>query len=145
MKLIGEFTTPTPSTALTALGDNKPALQAVPAFRSLSVSEDGTIVTVFTPVTPFGRMTLNTLIRTEEISAHGAVLRVTAHRAQHAVDARIELRFAAEGSGSHVTWVADLAVLGPAASVGQRVAREVATRTIGETLQSAAALAAQTS
>jgi carbon monoxide dehydrogenase subunit G len=143
MRLTGEFATPAPPAALTALGHHRQALQAVPAFRSLSVDEDGTVVTVFTPTTPLGRLPLNTRIQTVESSARGAVLRVTARRAQHAVDATIELRFDADGLGSRVRWEAELTVLGPAASVGQRVARELATRAIGETLQSAAALAAQ--
>lgn len=147
MRLTGEFTTPAPPAALTALGDHRQTLRAVPAFRSLSVDEDGTVVTVFTPMTPLGRLPLSTRIQATESSARGAVLRVTARRAQHAVDATIEVRFDADadGLGSRVCWEAELTVLGPAASVGQRVARELATRAIGETLQSAAALAAQTS
>ncbi|MEW2113682.1 SRPBCC domain-containing protein [Streptomyces sp. NPDC005474] len=143
MRLTGEFTTPAPPVALAALGHDRQALQAVPAFHALSVDEDGTVVTVFTPTTPLGRLPLSTRIQTREASAQGAVLRVTAWRAQHAVDATIELRFVADGPGSRVLWEAELTVRGPAASVGQRVAREVATRAIGQTLQSAAALAAQ--
>lgn len=61
--------------------------------------------------------------------------------AQHAVDVRIVLAFTPHGDGSRVTWTADLVVRGPARSVGQRVARGVSARVIGDVLRDAAAVA----
>ncbi|MEW2398247.1 SRPBCC domain-containing protein [Streptomyces sp. NPDC046862] len=107
----------------------------------MTTRQDGSVQALFTPRTPFGRIPLRTRIRAERADSEGAVLAVHAVRAQHAVDVRIQLAFSAAESGSRVTWCADLAVRGPAASVSQRVAREVAARVIGEVLESAAALA----
>ena len=141
MHIGGEFITPGSGTALAALAGRTDDLKAVAALDDVTTGPDGSVRALFSPVTPFGRLGLRTRIRAERADAAGAVLTVHAVRAQHAVDVRIELGFVPVDQGSRVTWSADLTVRGPAASVGQRVAREVARRAIAEVLQGAAALA----
>ncbi|WP_128377189.1 SRPBCC domain-containing protein [Streptomyces cavernae] len=141
MRLTGEFTTAGSGAALAALAGRTDELKAVATLDEVTTDADGAVRALFTPATPFGPLPLRTRIRTERADASGAVLAVHAVRAQHAVDVRIELAFTAGESGSRVTWSAELALRGPAASVGQRVAREVANRAIAEVLRGAAALA----
>ncbi|WP_017240872.1 SRPBCC domain-containing protein [Streptomyces sp. SS] len=141
MRIAGEFTTPSSGASLAGLTDRVDELTAVPTLDEVTNGPDGSVCALFSPVTPFGRLPLRTRIRTERADADGAVLAVHARRAQHAVDVTIELGFVPCDAGSRVTWSADLTVRGPAASVGQRVAREVAARAIAEVLQAAASLA----
>ncbi|CAM5451625.1 hypothetical protein SALBM311S_04557 [Streptomyces alboniger] len=141
MLITGEFTVSGSGAALAALAARTEELSSVTALTEVTVGQDGAVNALFSPLTPFGRIPLRTRIRAEQANSEGALLAVHAVRAQHAVDVRIHLTFSAEESGSRVTWSADLAVRGPAASVSQRVARQVAARAIGEVLESAAALA----
>ncbi|MGC9537481.1 SRPBCC domain-containing protein [Streptomyces sp. UG1] len=141
MRVTGEFTTRGSGSALAALADRTAELKSVATLDEVTTGPDGSVHALFTPATPFGPLPLRTRIRAEHAAADRALLSVHAVRAQHAVDVRMELTFTACESGSRVSWAADLTVRGPAASVGQRVAREVAGRAIAEVLQSAAALA----
>lgn len=141
MRITGEFVTQASGAGLAKLACRTAELPAVAPLDDVTTGPDGSVHALFSPATPFGRLPLHTRIRAEHADEGGAVLAVHARRAQHAVDVRIELAFVPCESGSRVTWSADLIVRGPAASVGQRVAREVAGRAIGDVLRSAAALA----
>lgn len=151
MKLEGEFSTTTSIDRLLAGAGEPGVLAGVASLSDVERRPDGAIGAVFHPVTPLGRMSLRTVItRTEEDRTEGGTtavrLRVVGRRGVQAVDCDLCALLSVEGTGAvggtTVRWSADLVVRGNAASVGQRVAREVAARAVATVLQEVAAASA---
>lgn len=138
MNVSGEFVTTTSPAALVRLRRDPDRLACVPRLRDTKVSDDGSVRTVFTPVTPLGRVPLSTAIRVDHADDTGARLRVNASRGAQAVDVDLRLGFCEAGDATQVSWTAEVHVRGAAASVGQRVAADIARRAISDVLQSAA-------
>lgn len=138
MNLTGEFTTVATATALTGLRDQG-RLAKVEGLSGVEIRSDDTIRATFRAVTPLGAIPLATTIVVDSVDEHGARLRVCGRRGAQSVDVDLRLTFEdADGNGTKVAWSADLRLGGAGASVGQRVARDVATRAIADVLQAAA-------
>ncbi len=141
MNLSGEFTAAATPQALTGLLSDAGRLEGVGGLSSVSVSGADTLDCIFSPVTSLGRIPLRTTITTLSAAPDAAALRVVGVRGHQAVDADIALEFAPADSGTTVRWTADVVVRGGAASVGQRVWSELASRAIGDVLAAAASVA----
>jgi carbon monoxide dehydrogenase subunit G len=139
MRLTGRFTTTAGVAALTAIRAKPEKLSGVPTLHDIHLGADGAVHALFTPATSFGRFPIAVRIVPEATSDDGVQLRVHGRYGQSVVDVRIDLAFEAGDAGPVVNWDADLIVRGPAASIGQRVARDVAGRAIADVLESAAA------
>lgn len=141
MNITGSFTTTTPVAALTELGSTPGPLVGVSTLSDLRPGADGAVLATFSPVTALGRIPLATTITTVSRDGSRAVLRVVGRHGVQTVTVDLELEVdepAPGGTGSTVTWSATLVVRGTAASVGQRVARDIAARAIGSVLAEAA-------
>jgi carbon monoxide dehydrogenase subunit G len=143
MNITGAFTTATPVGGLRALGSRPELLEQVSTLRDVRAGGAAVVHAVFLPVIALGRIPLATTITTLEESETGARLRVTGRRGVQLVDVDLRLEFAAERDRTTVTWQAEVVVRGNAASVGQRVARDIAARAIGDVLAEAAAVAGE--
>ncbi len=143
MNITGAFTTATPVGGLRALGSRAELLEQVSTLRDVRAGGADVVHAVFLPVIALGRIPLATTITTLEESETGARLRVTGRRGVQLVDVDLRLEFAAERDRTTVTWQAEVVVRGNAASVGQRVARDIAARAIGDVLAEAAAVAGE--
>ncbi len=144
MRLQGGFRTGTPAARLAALSSSPELLGRVSQLRNVSGGHGAPVNAVFGPTTPMGRIPLDTTIRVHQESASGADLYVVAQRGTQQVQVTLMIRLepAPDGtSGTDVTWTADMLIRGTLASVGQRVARDVATRAIGQVLAEAATVA----
>jgi len=144
VKITGSFTTTTPVAALTGLGSTPGPLVGVSTLSELRPGADGAVLATFSPVTALGPIPLATTITTVSRDGSRAVLRVVGRRGIQTVTVDLELEVdepVPGGPGSTVTWSATLVVRGTAASVGQRVARDIAARAIGSVLAEAADLA----
>lgn len=144
MNITGSFTTTTPVAALTKLGSTPEPLVGVSTLRDLRSGADGAVLATFSPVTALGRIPLATTITTVSRDGSRAVLRVVGRRGVQSVTVDLELEVGDPEpgvAGSTVTWSATVVVRGTAASVGQRVARDIAARAIGSVLAEAADLA----
>jgi len=139
VKVKGEFTTTTSAGALRALDSQPEKLAGVPALDDVLATPDGGFTALFTPTTPFGRQPIETRVVTERADESGAELRVHGRRGPHVIDVELTISLAEASGGTVVTWEAEVGVRGAAASVGQRVALDVARRAIGDLLVSAAA------
>ena len=138
MNVAGEFTSPAPPAALATLATDRSRLGAVAVLRDLVVDAD-TVRARFRPGSLFAGTTFDVAIRAGRVGPESAELHVVGRHGPHLVDVALRLGFVPAGSGSRVTWSAEVAVRGPMASVGQRVIRDLATRAIDEVLQQAAA------
>lgn len=138
MKLSGDFTTSSTVEALQALEGRADRLATVPTLSEVGPGPDSSIEALFSPKTPFGRTPIAVRIVPQDTNADGARLQVRGRHGPNAFDVRIALAFAPGASGTQVSWRADLDVRGPAASIAQRVAADVAHRAIGDVLSSAA-------
>lgn len=95
----------------------------------------------FSPITALGPIPLATTITTVSRSGSRAVLRVVGRRGVQSVTVDLELDVhddTGDTTGAVVSWSAEVVVRGSAASVGQRVARDIATRAISSVLAEAA-------
>ena len=138
MNVSGEFATSASPAALLRLRRDPAWLARVPALRDVTVTDHGTVRTVFSPVTPLGPVPLRMAIVVEHADTTGARLRVNASRGAQAVDVDLRLGFREAGDATQVSWTAEVRVRGAAASVGQRVAGDIARRAIADVLQHAA-------
>lgn len=141
MKVLGEFTTKSGVDALRSLRDRIDRLAQVPSLSEVRSAPGQSVRAMFSPATPFGQMPITVHIIPMETNGQDVRLDVHGRRGPHTLDVEIALTFASLVSGTHVKWLADIAVRGPAASVGQRVATDIAQRAIGEVLAAAADLA----
>ena len=141
MKINGQFNTSASIAQLRALQGQPAALANVATLRDVSVAGGGVIEALFTPKTSFGRLPIAVRITPEPTGDNGGELRVHGRRGQHVIDVDIRLSFAGNGTATAVSWDADVVVRGPAASVGQRVARDLTRQAIADVLQAAAAAA----
>ncbi|TRW46581.1 CoxG family protein [Georgenia yuyongxinii] len=141
MRLDGTFDTPANPAALRRLATSPEVLAAVPTFTDVEAG-DGAIKAGFHPVIALGPIRFDTTITAGEVTDTSAVVGVVAQRGNNAVTADIQLTFEPTGDGARVAWQADVLVAGPAASVGQRVAGEIAHRAIDEVLRATARAAA---
>lgn len=138
MNVAGEFTSPVPPATLATLATDRSRLEQVAVLSDL-VLDAGTIRARFRPASLFAGTTFEVAIRPDRVGPESAELRVLGRHGPHLVDVALSLDFVPAGTGSRVTWSAEVAVRGPMASVGQRVIRDLATRAIDEVLQQAAA------
>jgi carbon monoxide dehydrogenase subunit G len=138
MNIGGEFTTASTVDALRDLASRIDRLSTVPALTEVGPGADGSVDAVFSPATSFGRFPIAVRITPQATDATGARLTVHGWRGPHVFDVRLALSYAEAALGTHVTWQAEVDVRGPAASVAQRVACDVARRAIGDVLSSAA-------
>lgn len=143
MNVSGHLRTASSVRALAALSGSLESLESVSTLHDVSTDEDGDLRATFVPVTALGRFVLRTTISTVSVDERGARLRVTARSGNYRVTADIALAFATDDAATWVTWDAEVGVHGTAASVGQRVARDIAQRAIGEVLADAADAARQ--
>jgi carbon monoxide dehydrogenase subunit G len=141
VKVDGEFSSPAAPTALRTLGTDRDRLGDVRALSDLEVDGDGAIRGRFAPQSLFAGTTFDVVIRTVRVDGESAELHVSGRHGPHLVDVTLKIGFAAAGTGTRVTWSADVTARGPLASIGQRVLRDLAARAIGEVLHQAAAVA----
>lgn len=141
MNITGSFQTTTAVAGLRALAATPVVLEKVSTLRDVHAVAPGVVQAVFSPVISLGRIPLATTITMVDDTDSAAVLRVIGRRGVQSVDVGLQLQFTPTGAGTSVTWVADVVVRGNAASVGQRVARDIAARAIGSVLAEAAAVA----
>ncbi|WP_433286423.1 SRPBCC domain-containing protein [Pseudonocardia sp. CA-142604] len=141
MKVGGQFTVASSVGALRVLETQPEKLAGVASLSDVVSTPDGGFTALFTPATPFGRQPIATRVATERADERGAALRVHGRRGPHVIDVELTISFVEASEGTIVGWEADVWVRGPAASVGQRVALDVARRAIGDLLVSSAACA----
>lgn len=141
MKLNGQFLAPVSPASLLALRNGQSGLATVNCLRDVRWDDAGVLRAVFTPPRTVVPIPLQVIITVKRADADGALLQVHGRRGPHAVDVALSVDFSSSAGGTHVTWSAELAVRGPAASVGQRVARDIATAAIIDVLHQAAAAA----
>lgn len=143
MNVSGHFTTASSAEALASLSSTPAALNQVSTLEDVVVDANGDVRARFVPVTALGRFVLRVTISTVAQDNRGARLRVIARSGTYRVSADIALAFVAGDVANAVTWDAEVAVRGAAASVGQRVARDIAQHVIGEVLAESADAARQ--
>ena len=148
MKINGQFVTPVSPASLlalplrfAALGDGPSSWAAVGSLREVRRDGAGVFRAVFTPPQAVVPIPLQVTITVQRAAADGALLSVHGRRGPHAVDVALTVDFSDEPGGTRVSWAADLAIRGPAAGVGQRVARDLASAAISDVLHQAAAAA----
>ncbi len=141
MRLSGAFTTAASGIQLRDLFDSPADLETVPTLRDVTRRDQDSLAMVFTPRTSLGPIPLATTVRKVFESDERMELAVNGQRGSQAVDVDLALSLAPaheDPSRTAVSWTADVAVCGAAASVGQRVARDLAIHAIGDLLESAA-------
>ena len=141
MNISGRFTTLNSTAALAGLPTAPESLESVSTLHDVGTDDSGDVVATFVPVTALGRFVLRVAIRAVSYDGDSARLRVVGSRGQNVVTVDIALAFTSAVDGTAVTWDAEVLVHGPVASVGQRVARDVARQVIGEVLAETAAVA----
>jgi len=142
VNVAGEFTTATPIAGLRALGAKPDVLERVSTLRDVRTGAGGVVHAVFTPSISLGQIPLATTITTLEEDETGARLRVVGRRGTQLVDVDLRMDFKSTTDGvTVVNWNAGLIVRGNAASVGQRVARDITMRAIASVLAEAAQVA----
>lgn len=143
MKISGQFVTPTAADALRKLGEDDHKLSTVSGLQDVHTTGDGVIHAMYAPAALFVPSPFRVAIRTDRLDDNRAALRVHARLGPNAVDVQLTITFAntRKRPGTAVHWSADVAVRGPAASVGQRVTRDLATKALDEVLQATAAIA----
>ncbi|MGW4213655.1 SRPBCC domain-containing protein [Lentzea sp. NPDC004789] len=141
MMLTGRFETSAAATALLALHGGVDALAAVPTLRDVRLDGSGNVRAVFTPRSTFVPMPFSITVAVQQAGAEGAVLSVHGTRGPTAVDVVLVLGFTPCPQGTYVSWAADVAVRGPAATVGQRVVRDLVSSALEEILHDTAAVA----
>jgi hypothetical protein len=148
MKINGQFVTPVSPASLlalplrfAALGDGPSSWAAVGSLRDVRRDDAGVFRAVFTPPHAVVPIPLQVTITVQRAAADGALLYVHGRRGPHAVDVALTVDLSDEPGGTRVSWAADLAIRGPAAGVGQRVARDLASAAISDVLHQAAAAA----
>ena len=89
----------------------------------------------FSPVIGLGPIPFVTTAVTRAQAPRRVELGVNARHGLHAVDVELVVELDETVSGTSVVWLADVVVRGAAASVGQRVAKDLATKAIGDLLE----------
>jgi carbon monoxide dehydrogenase subunit G len=141
MKVGGQFTVASSVGALRVLETQPEMLAGAASLSDVVSTPGGGFTALFTPTTPFGRQPIAARVVTERADDSGAALRVHGRRGPHVIDVELTITFVEASEGTVVSWEADVWVRGPAASVGQRVALDVARRAIGDLLVSSATCA----
>ena len=141
MKINGQFVTPVSPASLLALQDGPSSWAEVGSLSNVRRDGAGVFRAVFTPPHAVVPIPFQVTISVQRAAADGALLHVHGRRGPNAVDVALTVDLTDEPGGMRVTWAADLAIRGPAAGVGQRVARDLATAAIGDVLHQAAAAA----
>jgi carbon monoxide dehydrogenase subunit G len=139
MRISGQFTTTASVGALRALNAEPEKLSALPTLGDVVSTADGRFAVVFTAATPFGPQPIEARVVTERADETGSALRVHGRRGTHVIDVELTISWEEIQGGTAVSWEAEVGVRGPAASVAQRVAADVARCAIGDLLVSAAA------
>lgn len=138
MKVLGEFTSRSGVDALRGLRDRTELLEGVATLSDVRPGREQSVRALFTPTTPFGQIPIAVHIVPLETNDRDASLRVHGRRGPHVLDVRLALSFTPLASGTQIAWQAEVDVRGPAASIGQRVAIDVARRAIEEVLAAVA-------
>jgi carbon monoxide dehydrogenase subunit G len=95
----------------------------------------------FAPVLGLGPIPFITTVVTKAQGPERVELAVTARHGLHAVDVDLVVQLDETSGGTDASWIADVVIRGAAASVSQRVAKDLATKAIGDLLASIATLA----
>lgn len=134
IQVSGDFTAAATPEELMARQRHPTRLAAVDTLSDVTLDEAGRIHAQFTPRTPLGRIPMHTVISTD-VAADGDT-RVTVHasRGAHVVDATLVITFNRRVDTTQVTWSGEVRFGGTAASVGQRVATELASSAIHDVL-----------
>lgn len=136
--ITGTFSPPPGTVTLPALTGSVEALSRLPALHHVEAVDGGQLRAVFTPDTPFGRVPFQLRIVVDHADGRRAALRVHGRRGPHVVDVELTAELAAGAESTELHWTADVAVRGPAASAGRRVALDVAGRAIGDAVRAVA-------
>jgi carbon monoxide dehydrogenase subunit G len=123
------------------LHGNHSALVAVPTLSDVRLDGSGVVRAVFTPRCTFVPMPFAITVAVERATAAGAALSVHGTRGPTALDIALQLDFLSGPQGTVVSWSAYVAVRGPAATVGQRVVRDLVSAALEEILHDTAAVA----
>jgi carbon monoxide dehydrogenase subunit G len=138
MKVEGVFPTDATVAQLHALFASPASLETVPCLAEVVRTDSRTLRMVFTPRLALGPVPLATAVVTTGASAERVELKVCGRHGAQMVDVALVVCLAPTELGTTVSWTADVVVRGAAASVGQRVAGDLAARAIGDLLASAA-------
>jgi Carbon monoxide dehydrogenase subunit G (CoxG) len=141
MKINGQFVTPVSPASLLALQDGQGSWAEVGSLSNVRRDDAGVFRAVFTPPHAVVPIPLQITITVQRAAADGALLHVHGRRGPHAVDVALTVDLSDDPGGTRVSWAADLAIRGPAAGVGQRVARDLASAAISDVIHQAAAAA----
>jgi carbon monoxide dehydrogenase subunit G len=141
MRTAGAFTTSASPARLRELFESPAALSAVSTFRNVVRRDPATLSMTFTPVLGLGPIPFITTVVTKAQGPQRVELAVTACHGLHAVDVDLVVQLEETSRGADVAWIADVVVRGAAASVSQRVAKDLATRAVGDLLESIVRLA----
>lgn len=141
MRIEGAFTTRATGDQMRELLGSAERVNEVPALTDVVRIDPRTLAMVYSPRLVMGPVPLSTTIETVSESDERVDLLVTASRGAQAIEVALALRLEAADARSTVSWVADVAVRGNIASVGQRVARDLIARAIDDILTEAAHVA----
>jgi hypothetical protein len=134
IQVSGDFTATATPVELVARQQQPTRLGAVDTLNDVTLDEAGRIHARFTPRTPLGRIPLHTVITTDVAADGSATVTVHASRGPHTVDATLVINFDRRVDSTQVTWSGEVRLGGTAASVGQRVATDLARTAIHEVL-----------
>ena len=142
MRTAGAFATSASDAQLHELFASPAPLSAIPTLRNVVRTDPETLTMIFAPVIGLGPIPFITTVVTKAQAQQRVELAVNARHGLHAVDVDLVLQLDETAAGTAASWIADVVVRGAAASVGQRVAAALATKAIGDLLESIAKLAA---
>lgn len=134
IQVSGGFATPATPEELVAWQTQPLRLAAVDTLNDVTLDAAGRIHALFTPRTPLGRIPLRTVIVSEVAADGSATVTVNATRGAHTVDATLLITFDRRDGATQVTWAGEMHLGGAAASVGQRVATDLASTAIDQVL-----------
>jgi carbon monoxide dehydrogenase subunit G len=138
MRTAGTFATTATHQQLREVFASPAALSAVPTIRNVVRTAPQSLSMIFTPVIGLGPIPFTTTVVTKAEAPQRVELAVNARHGLHAVDVDLVLQLAETSGGTAASWIADVVVRGAAASVGQRVAKDLATKAIADVLQNIA-------
>ena len=143
MRITGQLTTPASRAQLRTVLASPEALSALTTLRDVTRTDPTTLSMTFTPSLGLGPIPFATTVVTKTDNDDHVELAVHGRYCAHVVDVALSVDLGPADDGTLVGWSADVAVRGAAASVGQRVVRDLATKAIDDVLRSAVEAAAR--
>ena len=138
MRTTGAFLTQASAGQLRTLLASPTGLETIATLRHVVRTGPETLSMLFTPVLALGPVPLETTVVTTYDSEQRVDLAVRGRRGSQVVDVTLVVELGESRDGTAVSWTADVAVRGVAASVGQRVAGDLAGQAISDVLKSSA-------